>query len=186
MSTEDRVRWDGIFKKWVTQPYPQPDPFLLQFTPIVPADEKRRALDLCSGLGQNGVWLAEQGYSADLMDISRVGLQRASQEVTARNVRNINLLRIDVDFLQLENETYNLICVFRYLRRSLFPVIQRGVKRGGRVIYETFNKHYLRLVPEFNPEFLLETGELKSYFEGWQILHEEELDHHSRIVAIKP
>lgn len=186
MSVEDRVRWDGIFKRIVTLAYPTPDPLLLQFTPPTQAEAHRRALDLCGGQGQNGLWLASQQYDTDIMDISRVALNRARAEMTMRNLRNVNLLPIDVDQLQLEPATYDVIVVFRYLKRILFPLIKLATRPGGRIIYETYNLRYLDLVPGFNREFLLKPDELPKFFDDWDILYSEELDHNSRIVAVKP
>jgi len=184
MTAEDRVRWDTYFRSRAHDPYPDPDPLLLQFTP--PAVGEMRALDLCGGLGQNGLWLAEQGYTVDIMDISRVALNRARVEMTLRNLRSVNLLQVDVDELQLELATYDLVCVFRYLQRELFPQIARAVRPGGRVIYETFHVGYLESVPNFNRAFLLERGELRQQFVGWRRLYDEETDQIARLVAVKP
>lgn len=186
MSVEDRVRWDSIFKRLVTLAYPTPDPLLLQFTPPTQEEEHRRALDLCGGQGQNGLWLAAQHYDTDIMDISRVALNRARAEMTMRNLRNVNLLPIDIDNLQLEPATYDVIVVFRYLKRLLFPLIKLATRPGGRIIYETYNLRYLDLVPGFNREFLLKVDELPKFFDDWDILYSEEIDHNSRIVAVKP
>lgn len=184
MAVEDRIRWDDIFRQRAQQPYPDPDPILLSFVPP-PTEADARALDLCAGMGQNGLWLAEQGYVTDIMDISRVALQYARQEMTARNLRNVNLFQVDVDHAQLDYQAYSVLCVFRYLRRELFPVIQRGTKVGGRIVYETFNVRYLDLMPAFNKKFLLEVGELTRLFPGWQLLYSEESTHVSRVVALK-
>jgi SAM-dependent methyltransferase len=185
MSVEDRVRWDQIFRKRARDPFPVPDPFLLQYTPSahgVPL----RALDLAGGVGQNALWLAEQGYEVDLIDISRVALKQALSEMGMRNLRRINLLQMDVDALDLQPAEYDLICVFRYLKRSIFPVIKSSVRPGGRVIYESYNLHYLDLVPEFNREFLLSDSELESCFSDWRVLCAENEGHISRLVAINP
>ena len=187
MASEDRVRWDTIFRERRTQIYPAPDPILLEYTPpILPQDELPRALDLAAGLGQNGMWLAEQGYQTDIMDISRVALERAKQEMSIRNLRNVNLLQMDIDDLELEQNSYDLICVFRYLKRSTFGLLKMATRRGGRVIYETFNLRYLEQVPQFNKKFLLKDHELYDVFSDWQILSHEEETHISRIVAVKP
>jgi len=186
MSAEDRVRWDKIYRQRVKETYPNPNPILLQFTPAIESDQKHTALDLAGGVGQDAIWLAKQGYIVDLMEISRVALQRARTEMTSQNIRNINLLQVDVDTIDLDPDAYNLVTVTRYLQRDLFAPIKSSVKSGGRVIYDTFNVRYLELVPEFNKKFLLGIGELRSYFNNWQILHEEEEDHNSRIVAVKP
>ncbi|MCU0514125.1 MAG: methyltransferase domain-containing protein [Anaerolineae bacterium] len=186
MSIQDRVRWDGVFRRLVAQPYPAPDPLLLQFTPPAPAQGQPRALDLCGGQGQNGLWLAAQGYAVDIMDISRVALNRARAEMTIRNLRNVNLLQMDVDELRLEAAHYDVLGVFRYLKRGLFPLLKDSVRPGGRIVYETYNVRYLDVVPGFNRAFLLETGELPGIFAGWDILYEEETDHNSRLVAVRP
>ena len=186
MASEDRVRWDTIFRDRAKQPYPAPDPILLeQIAPVLDTDPAPRALDLAAGLGQNGIWLAEQGYQVDIMDISRVALERARQEMIVRNLRNINLLPIDIDSLELEQNAYNVVCVFRYLKRSTFSLLKLATRRGGRIIYETFNTRYLEQVPQFNKTFLLQDGELRRIFSDWDITLHEEDTHISRIVATK-
>jgi len=186
MSVEDRVRWDKVFRQRLSQPYPDPDPLLLQFTPPIQYNQRVYALDLAGGFGQNGLWLAAQGYLTDVIDISRVALNRARQEMAIRNIRYANLLQHDLDDLRLEANHYDVLCVFRYLKRDMFPLIKLAVKPGGRVIYETFNLRYLEIVPGFNPHFLLDTGELPVFFSDWQVIYEEEEKHHSRVVAVKP
>ena len=113
MAAEDRIRWDGIFRQRVSQPYPPADPLLLQYAPP-PGDDDARALDLAAGVGQNGLWLAQEGYTVDIIDISRIALRRALSEQTMRNLRNVNLLQMDVDDLRLDAKRYDVVCVFRY------------------------------------------------------------------------
>ncbi|MGB7337479.1 MAG: class I SAM-dependent methyltransferase [Phototrophicaceae bacterium] len=197
MSAQDRIRWDDIYAKRNTS-YPKPDNLLLDYIPAAAADSDARALDLAAGLGQNGLWLAEQGYKTDVMDISRVGLQRARAEMTMRNIRNANLLQVDIDKLVLRRsglcndihdicpESYTIIAVFRYLRRPLLPILKEAICSGGRLVYETFNQHYLEEVPEFNPDFLLEIGELEAAFSDWRFIHYDESSHITQMVAVKP
>jgi SAM-dependent methyltransferase len=198
MSAKDRVRWDEIFANRKQDSYPTPAALLLQFTPAVAEDEQPNALDLAAGLGQNGLWLAEQGYHVDVMDISRVALRQAREEMALRNLRNANLLQVDLDELVLKHdgdclaaheicaESYDLICVFRYLKRSLFPLIKDAIKPNGRVIYETFNLNYLQEVPQFNRDFLLKQHELADIFSDWRIIHHEEESSSTQLVAVKP
>ncbi len=189
MSVQDRARWDRIYRKRSQADYPPPDPLLLQFTPAAPDPAEAhppRALDLAGGVGQNSLWLAEQGYVVDLMDISRVALRRAQAEMAMRNVRGVNLLQIDVDELALDPGAYDLVAVFRYLKRNLYSLMKLATCAGGRVIYETYNVRYLSLVPDFNREFLLELGELRQVFSDWQQLYYDEENHITRLVAVKP
>lgn len=186
MAAEDRIRWDGIFRQRTNQPYPPPDPLLLQYAPPPPSDDDPRALDLAAGFGQNGLWLAQEGYTVDIIDISRIALRRALSEQTMRNLRNVNLLQMDVDDLRLDAKRYDVVCVFRYLKRHLFPLLKRSIKPGGRIIYSTFNVDYLDVVPQFNKKFLLDLGELEGYFSDWQLVYSEDVGHVSHLVAIKP
>jgi len=186
MAIADRIRWDNIFRQQVDKPYPTPDPFLLQAVPPVDPRGGYRALDFAGGLGQNGIWLAEQGYNVDIMDISRVALHRARTEMAVRNLRNVNLLQVDVDQLQMDAQVYDVIAVFRYLKRNLFSLLKLATKSGGRIIYESYNQTYLTQVPQFNSKFLLDTGELREAFADWDCLTYDEDGHISRIVAVKP
>lgn len=186
MADEDRIRWDAIYRNMANQPYPPPDPLIYEYTPPVPDGARHMALDLAAGLGQNGLWLATQGYVVDIMDISRVALIRARQEMAMRNLRNVNLLPVDLDDADLGRFYYDLVCVFRYLKRDALPVVRNAIKPGGRIIYETYNLEYLRRVPEFNPRFLVEPGELAANFQGWEILLDDEDEYISRLVAVRP
>lgn len=187
MSGQDRVRWDEVYREMAQESYPPPDPALLKFVPpLDDREEEHRALDLAAGMGQNGLWLAAQGYIVDVMDVSRVGLLRAQAEAAARGLRNLNLLTVDLDQHKLKTDHYDMVCVFRYLKRDMFIPIRQSVRPGGRVIYETFNTRYLNIVPGFNPSFLLEIGELAGYFSDWKIIHQLEETHISRLVAVRP
>ena len=186
MTAQDRVRWDDIYRNQTSKPYPAPDPLLFDYVPPVMDGQMRRGMDLAGGFGQNGLWLASQGYVVDILDISRVALSRARGEMAMRNLRNVNLLQVDLDDCELDEQHYHIACVFRYLKRSFFPRLMASLVPGGRIIYESLNVLYLDLVPEFNQEFLLSLGELESIFEGWEVLFYEENDHISQIVAIKP
>jgi tellurite methyltransferase len=166
-------------------PYPPPDPLLLEFTPPPSSGFNRQALDVAAGMGQNGLWLAVQGYSVDLMDTSRVGLLRAQTEATRRGIRNINLLQVDLDETVLNNETYVLVCVFRFLNRDLMKQLRACVRPGGRIIYQTYNSRYVDVRPSINPDYLLRPGELGGYFADWKILYNTDEQYISQLVALK-
>jgi SAM-dependent methyltransferase len=186
MSTQDRVRWDAIYREYENRAFPPPDPLLLQFTPPIPAGETRTAADVAGGMGQNALWLASQGYTVDLMDISRIALSCARAEMAGRNLRSVNLLQVDLDAITLKPDYYDLIIVFRYLKRESLPRIRDAIKPGGRILYETFNRRYLDIVPDFNAEFLLEPRELADVFQNWTTLYDEENTHISQLVAVRP
>lgn len=189
MTVRDRVRWDRYYRALSDVAFPDPDPLLFDYTPpvIVQGSEERpRALDLACGVGQNGIWLASQGYSVDLLDISREALQIAQLQAVMQEVRSVNFMQVDLDEVALKPEAYDLVCVFRYMRRELFPRLHECVRPGGRVIYATFNMHYLDIKPDFNTDYLLYPGELAGYFADWHLPHDREAGYISELVAVKP
>ncbi len=186
MSGADRLRWDEIYGEMSNEPYPPPDPLLFDYTSPITDEAEHRALDLACGMGQNGLWLASQGYVVDLLDVSRIALLRAQAEATKRGLRELNIIPVDLDQHALPADHYELVSVFRYLKRDLFPALRHTIRPGGRILYETFNRRYLELVPAFNPIYLLEVGELVGYFADWNVLSYAEDSHLSRIVAVKP
>lgn len=187
MSTTDSEHWDVRYQQRIDEGrFPAPDPLLLQFTPHPEGEPPPRALDLAAGLGQNALWLAEQGYAVDVMDISRVALGHAYDEARARGLRTLNFYHVDLDAVQLERGVYALICVFRFLKRDLFPQLRAALQPGGRIIYQTFNHQRLETMPDANPDFLLHAGELPGYFADWRIVYRAERGMTAQLVAIKP
>ncbi|MBK8136015.1 MAG: class I SAM-dependent methyltransferase [Chloroflexi bacterium] len=185
MSARDRAKWNQTYKSKADTPYPRPDMLLLDYTPA-PREGANRALDLAGGRGQNGLWLATQGYTVDIIDISRVALDQAQQEMAARGIRKVNLLSMDLDTTPLEPAAYDVVCIFRFLNRRLLGEIAESIKQGGRIIYETYTLQYLDEKPDFNPDFCLLGNELASAFDGWRILLNTEGGPVAQFVAIKP
>ncbi len=199
MSALERQHWNEQYAQSKSRKYPDPDPLLLQYTP--PSTRRHagakdgveewvssstHALDLACGVGQNGLWLAQQGYHVDLLDISREGLARAQTTALERGLSNVNFMLGDLDEVALKNEAYDLLCVFRYLKRDLLPRIRMAIRGQGRVIYQTYTTDYLATRPTMNPEYLLRPGELERYFADWKILYSTELSGVAKLVAIKP
>ena len=186
MSAKDRDRWDKIYYERALQAYPPPDALLVAYAPRPESPARHVALDLAAGLCQNAIWLAEQGYLVNAMDISRVALERGRAEMAMRNLRNINFIPTDLSEVTLPDAVYDLVCCFRFLDRSLFPKIRAALRPGGMVIYQTFNVRRLEDHPDMRREFLLEPGELPTFFPGWEVLHDEEVGDISRFVGRKP
>ncbi|GAB4571681.1 MAG: hypothetical protein Kow0077_09030 [Anaerolineae bacterium] len=186
MSVEDRVRWNRLYQERTMQFYPPPDALLVAYAPPVPPGRRMVALDLAAGLCQNAVWLAEQGYLVNALDISHVALERGRAEMAMRNLRTINFIQADLEQAELAENAYDLVCCFRYLNRTLFPAIRAAIKPGGMIVYQTYNIRRLEKRPQSNRAYLLAPGELMTHFPGWQVLHDDESGEISRFVAVKP
>lgn len=69
---------------------------------------------------------------------------------------------------------YDLIAVFHYLHRPLFPQLLAALRPGGLLIYETFTTAQARIGRPTNPAFLLEPGELQARTSRLELLDARE------------
>jgi len=122
-----------------------------------------RALDLACGAGANLQWLHRQGYQVTGMDCSLEALKLACRQPDGRQFK---LIAADLEMTVLPSGRYAAITVVHYLDRRLFPAIIAALKPGGRLFYKTFNRNLLQQRPRFNPDFVLEIGELQQSFRG--------------------
>src|SRR3989304_1287208 len=109
-----------------------PSPWLAEVEDLLP--RSGRALDLAAGTGRNAVWLALRGFEVTAVDRLPDALERA--ERLARRVGAVLATR--VADLRLPRErpdgSWDLVCVFRYLNRDLFPWIRAAVSPRGLIV----------------------------------------------------
>jgi SAM-dependent methyltransferase len=133
------------------------------------------ALDLACGTGRHTIWLAEHGWTVTAVDSSRVALDILQQRALERGVAvNIVLADLERHEFPIEPESYDLIVVCNYLQRDLFPVVRAGVRIGGTVIAVIATVDSDPNVRPMNPAYLLNPGELRAQFEGWELIHDFE------------
>jgi tellurite methyltransferase len=150
----------------------EPVPLLADFAPRL---KPGRALDLASGTGRHAIFLAEQGWQVTAVDGSSVGIELAKETARARNVEvDWVIANLERREFEIEPEGYDLIGVFYYLQRDLFPQIRAGVRRGGVFIATIQMIDDSPDVKPMNPSFLLQPGELRAEFSGWELLHHYE------------
>jgi hypothetical protein len=129
------------------------------------------------------------------VDSSRVGIEVTRQRAVASGV-TIDTVAADLERAEFAilPGAYDLICVFYYLQRALFPSLMAGLRRGGTLVAAI---HMVDDNPEarqMNPDFLLNPGELRATFVGWNIdyYHEGRWDdpehkhRDAKIIARKP
>ena len=127
----------------------QPSPFLVEAMGRIALEQNQgirknlRALDVACGSGRDAVWLALEGYEVEAIDLLPDALQRAGDLARRSGVQ----MRLTVQDLErtptLPERHYDIICVFRYLQRSLFPALQKRA-RPRRI-------HGLRNIPRIQP-----------------------------------
>jgi SAM-dependent methyltransferase len=136
----------------------------------------RKALDVAMGRGRHALLLAGQGFVTFGVDAKRE-IVRDAVETAARQGLRIRGWCADLTMSPLPVSAFDLVVVARYLQRNLFDSIKAAVKPRGCVIYETFTVAQLAhgAGPK-SPDHLLQPGELRSAFAGWDVLFYEEVD----------
>ncbi len=127
-------------------------------------------LDVAAGAAPAGIYLARRGLRVIAMDISEAGLRLAQQH--AREL-SLSLYPVVMDMTDpwLPSARLDVILNFYYLSRPLFARYRQALKPGGWLFFETFVQDTPR---GCNPAHTLESGELYSAFQDWEILHQAE------------
>jgi len=126
---------------------------------------------MATGEGRNAVFLAQNGFEVDAVDISREGLKKARKLAREKGVK-VNALLVDLDRYQIEEDRYDLIANLYFLKRRLIPKIRKGLKKGGKVIFETYLLEHRTLAAggPRQAKYFLKPNELLRLFKGFRIL----------------
>lgn len=125
----DRERWNKKYMEGFKRGK-DPSKLLVDFISLA---TKGRALDIAAGLGRNSLFMAENGFFVDAVDISDVAIERLKTLHP-----HINPIHQDLRLFRPEPDSYNLIVNINFLDRTLFPYIKESLKKDGVLIFETF------------------------------------------------
>ncbi len=159
------------------RPLWRPSPFLAAALPDLPDPRggRRRVLDLAAGAGRESVFMALQGYQVDAWDHDRGALERARAMALRHGVAIETQVRdLEIRDPRLPVAAHDVVMVFRFLHRPLFPHLAAAVAPGGWVVYETYLKGQERLGRPKHPRFLLDRDELPRHFPGFEVVRYEE------------
>ena len=164
----DQKRWDKRFRGKEFAFGKEANLFLRRHIRLLP---KGKALDIAAGEGRNAVFLAQHGFDVDAVDISEMGL-RKTQKLSKKMGIKIHTILVDLNTYQIGKNQYDLIANFYFLNRRLIPGIKKGLKKGGRVIFETYllEQRTLGTGGPKNPRYFLKLNELLKFFKGFRIL----------------
>lgn len=132
---------------------------------------KGRALDIACGMGRNSLFMRDNGFCVDSVDISNFALEHLKSK------ENINPICADLDVFKITPCSYDLICNSYFLERRLFPFMVKGLKKDGILIFETFVKSAVKEYNAFAQDstHLLRKNELLRAFFDLEILFYEEV-----------
>jgi hypothetical protein len=114
------------------------------------------------------LWLARGGWSVTAIDYSQVALDILRERSVGLE---INIVRADIEApdFHIRPAQYDLICDACFLWRPLFPAMRAGLRSGGTFIgvYPIAGDAKL----PSNPAYLMQPGELFTYFHDWDVFH---------------
>lgn len=146
-----------------------------------------RVLDVASGRGRHALLLASAGFDVTALDRDPESLAHVAR-MADRLQWPVRTIALDLETFpapSIEPGGFDVILVFRYLFRPLFPSLARALAPGGRIVYETFLKAQATVGHPRNPRFLLEPGELVGLLrsEGLEVVTSREGLHRGCHVA---
>ncbi len=172
MSLKDKEKWNAKYDSSTCLAGREPSRWLVDHADLL--DGRGKALDIAMGEGRNTLFAASLGYEAWGVDISDIGVSRA-QSLARENKLIIHTQIADLDHFKIDEDAYDLIICFYFLDRRLFEGIQKGLKAGGILVFETFTVDYLKY-SGFKREWVLEKSELRSAFPELHVLDYQEVD----------
>jgi tellurite methyltransferase len=177
MELDEKASWNKKYSEG-SHGSLEPDPFLVSaYDEFLFGTTSGLALDVAGGVGRHSICLAQRGWRVKLLDISEVGIKHA--EENAKRTGTAGSISSEVcDFNTMHNlgrEQYDLVLVFFFLQRELFPALAAAIRPGGFLIYKTYTteQKYFAGGPS-HPMFLLEPNELLHTFRSLRVLHYHE------------
>lgn len=159
---------------------PLPAPFLVQQLGKLP---KGRVLDVAAGRGRHSLHLLSHGMQVEALDRDAEALAMLEATAQARHLTGLATRVLDLEQNgdrppSLGQACYDVIMVFFYLHRPLFPSLMDALKPNGVLLYETFTiDNYFRHQHPRRWEFCLAHNELLRLTSPLRVLHYDEGEH---------
>lgn len=137
----------------------EPAPLLVQAARDL---QPGRALDLACGAGRNAIWLASRGWEVVAVDGAAEAI-RILRELAPQVDARVDDLETGAP-LPFDDESFDLVAILFYLHRPLFAEAKRVVRRGGIIV----------AAARMSGSFAIAPGEMRSYFDDCDVLHQRE------------
>jgi len=174
--SEERTSWNRKYLKG-SHGSLQVDPLLPYvydrfINPLFP--NSGTALDVAGGIGRHAIWLARRRWRVTLLDISEVAIARAEANGELYRKRMI-FKSADASQFKAGRERYDVVLVFFYLERKIFPELINALHPRGLLIYKTYTELQLKFGKgPTHPMHLLKQNELLRAFSQLNVVHYEE------------
>ncbi len=169
------ARWDKVFGAKEPRYRTEPNEFLQRCLQRL-ADEQwlapGSAIDLAGGDGRNALLLAERGFNTTLIDISKVGLEKAKAAAATRSLaldcHEVDLYAFDYGVAQWDL----LSLIYFNPALSIADRLKAAVKPGGVIVIEGQGSEHEGGGPP--KATLFKPGQLLQAFADWRVLHYED------------
>ena len=169
----DSAFWDGRYGENGFAYGVTPNSFLATQSHRLPPSSK--ILCLAEGEGRNAVHLATLGHAVTGVDSSSVGLQKANELASSKDV-SIETQVVDLADFDIGLSKWDaIVSIFCHLppllRRDVHARAVRGLKPGGVVILEAYNPKQLKMKTggPHSASLLVRLDDLRSDFSGLDI-----------------
>lgn len=178
----DRDHWNQRYKE---RPWPKdPSPWLIANIGLLTTPGM--ALDIAGGTGRNAIWLAAMGWDVTLTDVSNVAIELAETHARSCDV-SVHTWEVDLAGGTVPAGPWDVIMVFHYLDRVLFPTFPELMRSGGYLIGSLATVRNLERNERPTLPYLLDEGELPGLIEGLELVEYDESwengHHDARFVA---
>ncbi len=156
--------WDRRYRE---NPTPnEPSSFLCNYSNYFPSSGT--VVDVAGGNGQNAIWLAQQGFSTTLIDISSVALHQAQTYAENKNM-TIECLQHDLEKQSMpKGRKWDGIFLQLFLDRALIRTIPESLNIGGVFLFAHPTQTNLEKHEHPSERFLLADGEIHTLVEQLQ------------------
>jgi rhodanese-related sulfurtransferase len=159
-----------------------PSPWLVRNADLLPRGGE--VLDVACGGGRNALLLAAAGFRVRGVDVDGARIDRlASTAARLELPLEAELLDLERDPPDLGKGRFDVVLVFDYLHRPLFPALTAALRPGGVMLYETFTTSQAGRGGPTSPDHLLRPGELAGLVSPLRVVRSREGEHEGRFVA---
>ncbi|MCX8111294.1 MAG: class I SAM-dependent methyltransferase [Syntrophorhabdaceae bacterium] len=165
------IDWDRRYRDGFYSGALEPHDLIKRFWNEIP---KGTVIDIAMGTGRDAAFLSKKGYNV-------IGLERSYEAIKIfqrefmEQTKGVFCIIGDAGLLPFKDNVAEGITVFYFLIREIMGEIKAKLRKGGILIYETFLKRQNKIDRWRNPDYLLDDGELYSYFVDFELLHYEEV-----------
>ncbi len=164
--------WDARYRE--TSGKTEPSEILTAYSHILPT--RGRALDLACGNGRNSLWLASRGLEVVAVDLSAEAIRLGRELATGKGVV-VQWIQLDAADFRFQPGEFDLLLCTHFRNPVLYSGMQRALRPGGWLVYETYTLAQLRY--DFgprSPDHLLNPGEMLAAFGDLRIAYYREAD----------